>query len=63
MKRLFGAACLIVITGSLALAQNGDAAVKKDKELLKGVWKIESFENQEGKNENYKGATLEFKAE
>ena len=61
MKRLLAAATLIVITGSLALAQNDDAAVKKDKELLKGVWKLESFETQQGKKDEFEGATLEFK--
>ena len=60
MKALLATAVSLVF---LAGAQNDDAAVKKEKELLAGVWKIASFESQQGKKEDFEGATLEFKAD
>ena len=62
MKKLFASASLVFLAIGLAIGQD-DAAVKKDKELLKGVWKIESFEKQDGKDENFTGATIEFKTD
>jgi uncharacterized protein (TIGR03067 family) len=40
-------------------AQDNDAAIKKDKGLLKGMWKFVSFETGEGKQDDFE-ATLFF---
>ena len=60
MKALLAATVGLVF---LAGGQNDDAAVKKEKELLAGVWKITSFESQQGKKEDFEGATLELKTD
>lgn len=60
MKALLAATVgLVFLTG----AQDDDAAVKKEKELLKGTWKITTFETQQGKKDDFEGATMEFKAD
>ena len=41
-------------------AQGDDAALKKEKAALQGVWKITSFETTKGKDADSVGATLEF---
>jgi uncharacterized protein (TIGR03067 family) len=46
-----------------ASAQDNDAAVKKDKGLLKGLWKFVSFETEEGKKDDFESATLSFDAD
>ena len=61
MRTLLAATTLALFAGGLTIAQDNDAAVKKDKELLKGLWKIESFESQQGKKDDFEGATLDFK--
>ncbi len=63
MKTLLALSSLVFLTVGLAIGQDDNAAVKKDKELLKGVWKIESFESAQGNKEDFVGATLEFKAD
>ena len=62
MKKLMALSSLVFLTVSVAVAQD-DAAVKKDKELLKGIWKIESMEGAQGKKDDFEGATLEFKTD
>jgi uncharacterized protein (TIGR03067 family) len=51
------AATLFVV---LAAHGGDDAALKKDKAALQGVWKVVSFETPDGKKEDIVGATLEF---
>lgn len=63
MKMLLAAAGLVMLTGGLAVGQNDEAALKKEKELLKGLWKIESFESQQGNKDDFVGATLDFKSD
>jgi uncharacterized protein (TIGR03067 family) len=57
-------ALLAMATGFVFLvaagAQDNDAAVKKDKGLLKGTWKFVSFETAEGKQDDFESATLAF---
>jgi uncharacterized protein (TIGR03067 family) len=62
MKTLLASASLVFLTMGLAVGQD-DEAVKKDKELLKGIWKIESFESSQGNKDDFVGATIEFKAD
>jgi uncharacterized protein (TIGR03067 family) len=57
MKTLLAVAAGFVL---LVAGQDNDAAIKKDKELLQGTWKIESLENEQGKKEDLQGATLTF---
>lgn len=51
----FAAGLFVVLT-----AQAGDDAQKKEKAALQGTWKILSFENNQGKDTNFEGATIEF---
>ncbi|MBI2807995.1 MAG: TIGR03067 domain-containing protein [Planctomycetes bacterium] len=51
------AGCLFVV---LAAQGGDDAAQKKEKAALQGVWKITVFETPKGKDSNLEGATLEF---
>ena len=44
-------------------AQDNDAAIKKDKGLLKGTWKFLSFETAEGKVDDVDTATLVFESD
>jgi uncharacterized protein (TIGR03067 family) len=58
--KMFGlaafAGCLLV-----ALTANaGDDALKKEKAAFQGVWKIVSFETDQGKKDDLNDATLEF---
>jgi uncharacterized protein (TIGR03067 family) len=41
-------------------AQDNDAAVAKDMGLFKGTWNFESFETDQGKQDNMGSATLSF---
>ncbi|MCI0683626.1 MAG: TIGR03067 domain-containing protein [Gemmataceae bacterium] len=61
MKKLLAVTVgMLLLNGALAVGQDEDAAVKKDKELLKGLWKFESFETQQGKKDDFADATLKF---
>src|SRR5438132_13676067 len=52
---------LVVSCAFLAAAgAQDDAASKKDKSVLMGTWKMESFENADGKQDELIGATLTF---
>jgi uncharacterized protein (TIGR03067 family) len=52
----FAAALLVALA-----AQGGDdAALKKEKAALQGLWKIKIFETPDGKKDDLEGATLEF---
>ncbi len=61
MKALLTAAVCLVFLAA-AGAQDSDEAVKKEEGLFKGNWKIESFETEQGKNDDLIGATLTFDA-
>ena len=61
MTKLLAVTGLVLFTGGLAIGQNDEAALKKEKEILKGLWKIESFESQQGNKDDFVGATLDFK--
>ena len=50
----------VLLTGAVAVGQDDDAAVKKDKELLKGSWKFESVKSAQGEKEDFADAKLEF---
>lgn len=62
MKTVLAAAAgvMMLVTSGVVIGQNDDAAVKKDKELLKGLWKFESVETQQGKKDDFADATLKF---
>ena len=49
------AAGLVFLVGA-----QDEAAIKKDKELLKGLWKFESLETEQGKKDDFGDATLKF---
>jgi uncharacterized protein (TIGR03067 family) len=51
------AVCLLVV---LSAEGGDDAAIKKEKAALRGVWKIVSLETPKGKDSDAEGATLEF---
>lgn len=52
----FAAALLVALS-----AQAGDdAAQKKEKAAIQGIWKIVGFETPQGKDANFEGATLDF---
>jgi uncharacterized protein (TIGR03067 family) len=62
MKTLLccGLVAILVLAGGGA--EGGDAeAVKKDLKALAGKWKVESFEDGQGKKQEFEGATLAFK--
>src|SRR5438309_423197 len=61
MKALLAGAISLVFL-MVAGAQE-DAAVKKDKAQLKGLWKFESFETADGKSDAFDGALLVFESE
>jgi uncharacterized protein (TIGR03067 family) len=63
MKALGLASFAATLFFVIAAQGGGDAAQKKDKAALRGVWKIVSLENAKGKDENIAGATLEFDKE
>jgi uncharacterized protein (TIGR03067 family) len=50
---------MLVLTGGGV--QGGDDAIKKDLKALEGKWKVESFEDGQGKKQEFEGATLAFK--
>jgi uncharacterized protein (TIGR03067 family) len=62
MKVLLTVAAGLVFLAT-AGAQDNDPAIKKDKGILKGTWKFESFETAEGKKDDIDGATLSFDAD
>jgi uncharacterized protein (TIGR03067 family) len=51
------AACLAV---AFTVQAGDEAALKKERAALQGVWKITSFETPDGKKDDLNGATLEF---
>lgn len=53
---------MFLLSVSLVLAQDNDA-VKKDKALLKGTWKIDAFETSQGKKDDLQDATLTFEGD
>ncbi len=61
MKALTALATVLFCIG-VGTAQDADA-IKKDKALMKGTWKIESLESEQGKNEDLKNASLTFEAD
>lgn len=61
MKKLLAVTVgFLLLNGAMAVGQDDEAAVKKEKELLKGSWKFESVETQEGKKDDFADAKLEF---
>jgi len=61
MKKLLAVTIgFVLLTGAMAVGQDGDAAIKKDTELLKGKWKFESVKSAQGEKEDFAEATLEF---
>ncbi len=61
MKKLLAfTVAFLLLNGALAVGQDDDAAVKKEKELLKGSWKFESVKSQQGEKEDFADAKLEF---
>ena len=59
MKALLSAGLVgvLVLTGA---AGEDNEAVKKDLKALAGKWKVESFEDGDGKKQEFEGATLAF---
>jgi uncharacterized protein (TIGR03067 family) len=51
------AACLLI---AFAAQGGDDAALKKEKAALQGLWKIVSVETPNGKKDDFDGATLDF---
>ncbi len=53
---------LVAMTAGLVflVGAQDDAAIKKDKGVLKGLWKFESLEAQDGKKDDLNDATLKF---
>ena len=62
MKSVLAATVALVFFAAAA-AQDNDAAIKKEKEQIKGAWKVESVESQEGKQDDANEATLTFAAD
>jgi uncharacterized protein (TIGR03067 family) len=60
MKALGLASVSIVFFAALAVQGGEEAAVKKERAALQGVWKITEFETAAGKKDDLVGATLEF---
>ena len=60
MKALGLAAFAAVLFVSVAAQGGEEAALKKERAALQGVWKITSFETPDGKKDDIVGATLEF---
>jgi uncharacterized protein (TIGR03067 family) len=62
MKALLAVAVgfMFLVGASVGVSAQDDAVVKKDKELLKGTWKIESLETPQGKQDDIAGATMTF---
>ena len=60
MKALGLASFAVTLFVVLAAHGGDDAALKKEKAALQGVWKVVSFETPAGKKEDLVGATLEF---
>ena len=60
MKTLGLAAFALGLLTVVVVHAGDDAAQKKDKAALQGVWKIVSLESSKGKDPNAEGATLEF---
>ena len=52
----------VAVAASLALVAGAqdEAALKKEKELLKGTWKFESVKSEQGEKEDLANATLTF---
>jgi uncharacterized protein (TIGR03067 family) len=61
MKAFLTAAVGLMFLATI-FAQESDDAVKKEEGLFKGTWKMESFETEQGKNDDLIGATLKFDA-
>jgi uncharacterized protein (TIGR03067 family) len=61
MLKLLCGCGLIGILVVAGVGAGGDDAVKKDLKALEGKWKVESFEDGQGKKQEFEGASLAFK--
>ena len=61
MKKLLAVTVgFMLFSGAMVVGQDDEAAIKKEKELLKGTWKFESVKSPKGDKDDFGDAKLEF---